>query len=269
MTTDPTLLGSFTALYRALRRASLASTAGGRGRQEPGGQALQPLPDGPEAVPTRSTAEVAPFRDRADAGQRLAHALEAYRGADLSLVSMSDGGAVVAAKISEELHAGLDRLLMREVRSPFQPQLAIGLIVDGPALNIFRNDTMLTCLGFSERQFWDACQIEITELRREREHNLGDRQPLGGKGRILVLVDDGLATGHMMRAALRILRSRDAKRIVVAIPVASKPILDTIRGEADEIVHVGLHNGPHPTSHYAELTPVTGQELVRALSTAT
>jgi putative phosphoribosyl transferase len=223
--------------------------------------ALRPRPGGPEAIPARSLARPASPTscDYTDAGRRLAQALAPYRGSDLVMVSLSDGGARIAAKLGEHLHARLDRLLMRGVRSPLQPQLAIGLIVDGPVLHIFRDDTILA--GLSEGQFWDACRVEIAELRRERERYLGDDQPLDARGRILVLVDDGLATGHMMRAALSILRSRDPRRIVVAVPVASRLVLDTLRDEADEIVHLGLHNGPDPRSRYPERMPVTRESL--------
>jgi predicted phosphoribosyltransferase len=216
--------------------------------------------------PSAGRFEPSPFRDRAYAGRRLAQALEACRGADLLVVSLSGGGAIVAAEVSQELHARLDLLLMRQVRSPLQPDLAIGFIVDGPAINIFCDRHILAGPGVSENQFWDACQYEIAELRRERERYLGDRQPLDAKGRTLILVDDGLATGHMMRAALGILRSRDPKRIVVALPIASKRILDLMRGEADEIVHLGLHHALDPALDYAKFRAVSGDDVIAALT---
>jgi putative phosphoribosyl transferase len=264
---DPTLLSSFASLYRALRDASLGSSVRGQGEREHRGQAAAGAPPhAPEAISSPSAASFLPppLRDRADAGQRLAEALAHYRDADLLIVSLSGGGAVVAAEISRDLRARLDLLLVRKVRCPLQPDLAIGFVVDGPALNIFRDDHILASTGLSEGQFWDACQFEVAELRHERERYLGDRPPLDAKGRVLIVVDDGRATEQMMRAALRILRMRDPRRIVIAVPAVSMTFLDAMRGEADEIVHLALHDGPSPTFH-TEFTSVTREQVVAAL----
>src|SRR4029077_3777148 len=279
-TTMPTeLLNSFAALYRALHGVETSSFSTGRGedQQEHRPQAAPRIyPHDSEALSLPATADApAPFRDRSEAGHRLAQALKQYRDAPLLIMSLSEGGAVVAARISEELHARLDLLLVRTIYSALKPKLAMGLVVDGPALNIFRDDHFLEVMGSPEGEFWVACKSAIAELSREREQYLGGQQPPDAKGTNLVLVDDGAATGHMMSAALSVLRSRDPKKIVLAIPMVSKSLYDAVGDKADEIICLSFDNVRESTWHRAELQAATKHEvaatlgLLRALSGGT
>jgi putative phosphoribosyl transferase len=253
------LLNSFAALYRALHGVETSSVSPVRGQdqQEPHRQAApRAHPHEHEAISSPAPADTpAPFRDRSEAGHRLAQALKHYRDAPLLIMSLSEGGAVVAAKISEELHARLDLLLMHKIYSVVNPNLAMGLVIDGPAINIFRDDHVLAGMGISEEEFWGACQSAIAELSRERERYLGGRQPLDAKGSILVLVDDGAATGHVASAALSVLRARDPKKIILAIPIVSQFLCDAVADKADEIICLGFDNVRDP-GHRAELESV-------------
>jgi len=262
-TTMPTeLLNSFAALYRALHGVETSSFSTGRGedQQEHRPQAAPRIyQHDSEALSLPATADApAPLRDRSEAGHRLAQALKQYRDAPLLIMSLSEGGAVVAARISEELHARLDLLLVRTIYSALKPKLAMGLVVDGPALNIFRDDHFLEVMGIAEGEFWDACQSAIAELSRKRDQYLGGQQPPDAKGTNLVLVDDGAATGHMMSAALSVLRSRDPKKIVLAIPMVSKSLYDAVGDKADEIICLSFDNVHQTTWHRAEPQAATG-----------
>jgi putative phosphoribosyl transferase len=255
------LLNSFAVLYWALHGVETSSFSTGRGQdqQEHRPKAVpRTYPHDSEAIFLPAAADAPPpFLNRSEAGHRLAQALKHYRDAPLLIMSLSEGGAVVAARISEEFHARFDLLLVRTIYSALKPKLAMGLVVDGPALNIFRNDHFLEVMGIAEGEFWDACQSAIAELSRKRDQYLGGQQPPDAKGTILVLVDEGAATGHMMSAALSVLRSRDPKKIVLAIPTVSKSLYDAVGDKADEIICLSFDNVHESTWHRAELQAAT------------
>jgi predicted phosphoribosyltransferase len=175
------------------------------------------------------------YADRADAGRALAVALEAHRGAaDTIVLGLPRGGVPVAYEIASGLDLPLDVLVVRKLGLPWQPELAMGAIASGGAL--VRNDEVVRYLGDREDAF-EAVRIrEQAELeRRERDYR-GDRPSLDVRNRAGILVDDGLATGATMEAAVRALQALGARRVVVAVPVASPEARDRIAAVADEVV---------------------------------
>ena len=174
------------------------------------------------------------FADRADAGRALARALEAYRDApDAVVLGLPRGGVPVAFEIAEALGLPLDVLVVRKLGLPWQPELAMGAIASGGAVVV--TDDVVRHLGGRAEAFESVRAREQAELeRREREYR-GDRPPLDLRGRTGILVDDGLATGATMEAAVRALRALDAGRVVVAVPVASVEARDRIAAVADEV----------------------------------
>jgi putative phosphoribosyl transferase len=176
---------------------------------------------------------VTAFVDRAAAGHALSAALTAYRERDDVLVlGLARGGMPVAAEVAEALDAPLDAILVRKLGAPGQPELAIGAIASGGVIVV--NDNILSAAG-------SACEIQAEILRQRailnRRESLyrNGRLPLAVADRIVILVDDGAATGATMLAAIRAVRKEDARRIVVALPVASSDAVDTLRAEADEV----------------------------------
>jgi len=175
------------------------------------------------------------YADRADAGRALANSLAHLRAAPGAIVlGLPRGGVPVAYEVARALGLPLDVLVVRKLGLPQQPELAMGAIASGGALVV--NDDVLRHLGGRSEAFESVRASEQAELvRREREYR-GDRPPLGMSGRTAILVDDGLATGATMEAAVRALKSLGARRVVVAVPVASQEALERIEALADEVV---------------------------------
>ncbi len=177
-----------------------------------------------------------PFRDRSDAGARLAAALAGYRTERPVILALPRGGVPVAAEIARALAAPLDLVLVRKIGVPFQRELAMGAIVDGGQPTIVRNDDIIAASDVSEEVFRAVCEAELAEIERRRRAYVGARPPVAIAGRTVIVVDDGLATGATMKAALRALRTRGPRRLVMAVPVAPDDTLAAMAAEADDTV---------------------------------
>lgn len=177
-----------------------------------------------------------PFRNRAEAGQKLAIVLAGYRDKDPVILALPRGGIPVAAEIATALDAPLDLILVRKIGVPSQPELAMGAVVDGGAPLIVRNEDVIRHAGISEADFKAVCDTEIREIDRRRQRYLGARDRADIAGRTAIVVDDGVATGATTRAALRATRLRNPRYLVLAVPVAPSDSLAELRREADEIV---------------------------------
>jgi putative phosphoribosyl transferase len=170
------------------------------------------------------------FADRRDAGRVLARALETERGTDAVVVGLARGGVVVAAEVAQALGLPLDVVAVRKVGHPYQPEYALGAVAPGGGVYI-RDPG-----GLTEHQL--AAQIERAETRAaELDHTLHTgHEPVPLAGRTCLLVDDGLATGATMIAAVRWARNRGAARVVAAVPVGARQSAALLRHEADAVV---------------------------------
>ncbi len=177
-----------------------------------------------------------PFRNRQDAGQQLAARLMAYKDCKPAVLALPRGGVPVAAEIAAKLEAPLDLILVRKIGVPFQPELAMGALVDGGSPIVVRNEHVIRTTGISEDQFKAACERERLEVERRRKCYLSDRAPIDIKGRIAIVVDDGIATGATMRAALRSVAARQPEKLVLAVPVAPPDTVMALRAEVDDVV---------------------------------
>jgi predicted phosphoribosyltransferase len=176
------------------------------------------------------------FRNRTDAGQKLAAALAKYRRQEVTVLALPRGGVPVAAEVAEVLDAPLDLVLVRKIGVPFQPELAMGAVVDGAEPVIVRNHDVIAVTGVSEEEFKDACERELAEIEFRRHRYLAGRSRAPIAGRVAIVIDDGIATGATMRAALQATRMRKPRKLVLAVPVAPTSTLEDLRGEADEFV---------------------------------
>lgn len=182
-----------------------------------------------------------PFQDRTEAGQKLAKALSPYAGQHPVILALPRGGVPVAAEVAAALDASLDLVLVRKIGVPFQPELAMGAIVDGANPLIVRNEDVICSAGVDEADFKAVCDKELAEIERRRRRYLGNRPRVDIAGRTAIVVDDGIATGATTRAALRATRMRDPKILVLAMPVAPTDSIAALREEADEIVCLEDH----------------------------
>ncbi len=176
------------------------------------------------------------FYDRTDAGRRLAAELQKFKGEDVVVFALPRGGAPVAEPIAALLNAPLDLVLVRKIGVPFQPELAMGAVADGGDPVVVRNDDVIAMADVGEQEFQDVCARELEEIERRRRLYLGSRVRPEAKGQIAIVVDDGVATGATTRAALRAVRARGPKKLVLAVPVAPPDTLESLAAEVDEII---------------------------------
>src|SRR5688572_3198745 len=173
------------------------------------------------------------FRDRTDAGRQLAARLATYAGReDVLVLALPRGGVPVAAEVARALHAPLDIFLVRKLGVPGHDELAFGAIATGGVRVL--NEQVVRALRIPESVVDAVTAREQAELARRERLYRGDRPPPDVRGRTVVLVDDGLATGATMLAAIKALKQQGLGRLVVAVPTASRETCDAFRAEVDE-----------------------------------
>ena len=176
------------------------------------------------------------FRDRSDAGRRLAKALSEYKGRSVVVLALPRGGVPVAAEVAAALDAPLDLILVRKIEVPTQPELAMGAVVDGAAPIVVRNEEVIELSGTTADEFDSACKRELAEIERRRQLYIGDRSRAKIEGQVVIVVDDGIATGATTRAALQAIRNRKPKELVLAVPVAPPDTVTQLRKKVDALI---------------------------------
>lgn len=177
------------------------------------------------------------FADRAEAGRALAGQLTAYAGRpEVIVLGLPRGGIPVAYEVAQRLRAPLDVFVVRKLGVPGQEELAMGAIASG-GIRVVNRD-VVSALGLGARDLDRAAAVEGEELERREALYRGKRPPIDVAGRTVIVVDDGLATGSTMRAAVAALRQQGPARIVVAVPVAAVPTRDDFAREVDEVACV-------------------------------
>jgi predicted phosphoribosyltransferase len=206
------------------------------------------------------------FKDRLDAGRRLATALAHYRDRQPVVLALPRGGVPVAAEVAAALDAPLDLILVRKIGVPSQPELAMGAVVDGADPIIVRNEDVIALAGIDEPGFAAVCERELAEIERRRLRYLGDRRRAEVAGRTAIVIDDGIATGATTRAALRATRMRRPQSLVLAVPVAPSDTLAIMRDEADEVVCLEAHPELGAIGfYYSDFRQVSDREVIEIL----
>jgi putative phosphoribosyl transferase len=222
------------------------------------------------ATSARPAGDRLPYPDRAAAGRALAERLAAHRFvAPPVVLALPRGGVPVALPVARRLRAPLDLLLVRKIGVPWQPELALAAVVEGEPPALVIDEEVQRMVGATRAELDAAMADALAEIRRRRAHYLAGRAPVPLEGRTAIVVDDGIATGTTVRAALQGLRQRRPAALVLAVPVAPADTLARLRTEADEVVC--LHQ-PSPFRavglHYVDFHQVGDDEVVAALREA-
>lgn len=209
------------------------------------------------------------FSDRREAGRVLADALDEYRDKpDVLVLGLPRGGVPVAWEVAAALHAPLDVFVVRKLGAPRWEELALGALSSGGGVVL--NDEVVRSLRISDEQLQQVIDRESAELARRETAYRGERPPMELTGKTVILVDDGIATGASMLAAVRAVRSADPARIVVAVPVAPPSAERQLVGAADDVVCVTV-----PASfmavgeYYSDFSQTTDDEVRTLLATPT
>ncbi len=207
------------------------------------------------------------FLDRREAGRALARRLHAYRDKGVLVLGIPRGGVPVADEVAQELHAELDVIVAHKVGAPFSAELAIGAVTANGGQYLDR-DTIRE-LDVSHEYLAQATAKEMAEARR-REERFRQHHPLQPvAGRTVIVVDDGLATGATMRAALRSVRTRQPARLVAAVPVGAAETCAALHSEADEVVCLSSPSPFYAVGlYYRHFGPVGDDEVQRILDAA-
>jgi predicted phosphoribosyltransferase len=209
------------------------------------------------------------FRDRHDAGRLLAEKLTAYaHRPDVLVLALPRGGVPVAYEVARALGTPLDVFVVRKLGVPGHEELAMGAVATGGVRVL--NDDVVRGLRIPDRVIDAVTALEQQELARRERLYRGDRTPPDARGRTVILVDDGLATGATMHAAIAALRQQEPARIVVAVPTAAPETCNALRAEVDDVVCAITPEPFHAVGlWYEDFSQTTDEEVRELLACAT
>jgi len=210
------------------------------------------------------------FSDRRQAGRRLAGALTGLKAESPIVLALPRGGVPVAFEVAQALAAPLDVALVRKIGAPGHAELGLGAVVDGTPPQVVLNDEIVRLVAPSPAYLEQEKARQIAEIERRRKLYLGDRAPVAPQGRVVIVVDDGIATGGTVKAVLRALAQATPARRVLAVPLAPAESLAALSAEAEEVVCLA---SPEPFlavgAHYDDFRQTSDEEVVELLRAAT
>jgi predicted phosphoribosyltransferase len=210
-----------------------------------------------------------PLADRRTAGRLLAERLMHLKDSNPLVLALPRGGVPVAYEIAAALGAELDLLMVRKLGAPGNPEFALGAIVDGDEPQVVLNDEMIDLLAPGEAWLEQEQRAQLTELERRRAAYVGARHKPRIAGRVVIIVDDGIATGATITAAIRGARQAGPARLVLAVPVAPRETAQHLQTLCNELVVLAL---PEPFlsvgQHYRDFSQTDDAEVIRLLALA-
>ena len=209
------------------------------------------------------------FENRTDAGRRIAEVI-AERGYGETIVyALPRGGVPIALEIGRRLGAPVDLVLVRKIGAPWQPELSVAAVVDGERPEVVIDEAMLGMPGVDQEYIETQTHLALLEIARRRALYLKGREPRSIGGATAIVVDDGIATGTTVRAALKALRRKGPKRLILAVPVAPADTCRALRAEVDDLVCLAQ---PEPFRaiglHYDDFHQLDDAEVMQALAAA-
>lgn len=209
------------------------------------------------------------FQNRREAGRLLGQKLLRFKDEHPVILGVPRGGVEVAFEVAKALEAPLDIMVARKLGAPDQPELAIGAVVDGDHPMAILNQDVIQAYGISQRYLESVVERELTEIDRRQRAYRQEMQPAPLEGETVILVDDGIATGASIKAALRGLHRKGVGRLILAVPVAPAETIQDLQSEVDEIVCLSV---PKPFiavgAHYEDFGQTSDETVVDLLNSA-
>jgi putative phosphoribosyl transferase len=209
------------------------------------------------------------FRDRAEAGRQLVPRLMAYADQSPVVLALPRGGVPVAFEVAQALRAPLDLIFVRKIGAPGHAEFGLGAVVNGAHPQVVLNEQALGHVAVPPGYIEEETQRQLKEIERRRKHYLAGRRPVDVEGRVAIVVDDGIATGGTVRAALKGLSRARPARLVLAVPVAPADTIERLRKEADEVICLMT---PEPFyavgEHYDDFRQTSDREVITFLDEA-
>lgn len=210
-----------------------------------------------------------PFADRREAGRMLGRALARFKDQKPLVLALPRGGVPVAYEAAKSIGADLDVLLVRKLGAPGHEELGIGAIVDGDKPQVVLNPQLVRMLSLPPGYIEREAEQQYVELERRRREYLGSREQRSVDGRTVIIVDDGIATGGTVRAALEAIRKRKPAKLVLAVPVAPEDSIRELEPECDEVVCLATPDPFYAVgSQYLDFTQTTDAEVKQLLDEA-
>jgi predicted phosphoribosyltransferase len=203
------------------------------------------------------------FSDRVDAGKKLASSLMEYAGRDVVVLAIPRGGVVVGYEVAHKLQLHLDIIVPRKIGAPQNPELAIGAVTEDGTIML--DHRLVEYLGVSKSYIEEACKRQRLEITRRLRLYRGDTPYPNLKGRVVIIVDDGIATGATVKAALASIRKKDPKLIVIATPVAPLSTIKELERDADRVVSISIPERFFAIGQFYKDFPQNSDEEVKRL----
>ena len=205
------------------------------------------------------------FENRKDAGEKLSRVLQKYKNEDTVILGIPRGGVVLAAEVAKNLGTPFDVIIPRKIGAPHNPEVAIGAVTqDG---TVIKDEAMVQLLGISDNQIEILANKVAGEISRRVNAYRGGRPGLELAGKTVIVVDDGIATGFTVQAALKSVRNMDPRRLVLAVPVMPADKVRLLRDKVDELVYLHAPELFYAVGQfYMEFDQVSDQEVIELLS---
>jgi putative phosphoribosyl transferase len=213
--------------------------------------------------------DVLSFRDRFDAGRQLVPRLTSYAAQNPVVLALPRGGVPVAFQVARALRAPLDLIFVRKIGAPGHAEFGLGAVVDGAHPQVVLNEGALAHLDVPPGYIEEETQRQLKEIERRREHYLAGRRPVDAEGRVAIVVDDGIATGGTVQAALKGLSRARPARLILAVPVAPADTIERLRTEADEVICLMTPELFYAVGeHYDDFRQISDREVTTLLDEA-